>query len=268
MSNIEKIKQKLSKLNTFFITVIDTATEKKWNVLPDEINRHGGIENYLKSLYTKGIKEVYIEPRVKNGSSHKLHGVPFKLLLGNKPQQTSTTEALPVAASPVTQHHHEPQMPGLMGVGLGQYMEAHSAMRALERLERDYSELKSKYETVLSEKERLKESESDLKRTIDKLEIKSESKGLLDGIDINQALPVLVGLIKQTPAPGLNAPAQKQLSGYKEALRNSIEQDTMPDAIVEKLYKVLEHYVTNNQKFVNEFESLINQTNLKPVKDA
>lgn len=268
---LNNIVKKLNDPNEtkFFVNVRNSAN----NFLIEPIaggtlRAHGSIEKYLHTLAAKGIKEVILEPRHRNGSSSIKAGDPVILKL-----QGAATAPQPVQQTPATpQFHHattaEQQLPGLGGVGLGQYMEAHASMRALQKLEQDHAELKMKYDALFSEKERIKDENIELKRTNDRLEDKIERKGPLDGLDINQALPALLELLKQAPAPGLNAPQQKQLSPVKDALRQSIEQDTMPDEIVGKLYQVLHYYTSNNVKAVNELEALFKQMDLKPVADA
>lgn len=266
-TNLDTIKKKLADQTEllFFVSVRNAHSLKLIEQITGAtIREHGSIEKYLHTLHTKGIKEVILEPRKRMGTSSKKCGTAITLKL-------NSTGATPIfEAQPETQHQNMGAMPGLMGgqIGLGQYMEAHASMRALQKLEQDHAELKQKHETLLSEKERLKDENVELKRTNDRLEDKIERKGPLDGIDINQALPALIGLLKQAPSPGLNAPQQKQLTPIKEAMRQSIEQETMPDEIVQKLYKILERYIDNDEIFVNQFESLINQSNLKPVKNA
>lgn len=168
----------------------------------------------------------------------------------------------PAIAQPV--YEQPVQVPGLAGVGLGQYLEAFAGSRMHQITREELQDIKSKYENAQSEIIRLKDENNELKRKTERLEDQAERKSFMDNLDVNTLLPALVGLLKPNPAAaGLNAPARQQLTPYKEALREQLENDAMPEAIAQQLYSIMEQYATNNVKFVNELISLINQHSIK-----
>lgn len=273
MQKLNNITKKLNDPNeTLYFVSVRNAGNKAFieQLTGATLRQHGNIEKYLHTLHGKGIKEVILEPRKRNGSSSKPCGQPVTLKLDNSSVAVNSHTSTPAQpqSAPAAVHYPEPQIPGLMGVGLGQYMEAHSSMRALTKLEQDHAELKMKYETLLSEKEKLKDDNAELKRTNERLEDKCDRKGPLDGIDIKETLPAILAILRPQPQnPGLNAPAQKELSPIKEATRQTVESDGFPDEIIEKCYITLQHYATGNEKFVKNFEALINENNLKKVNN-
>lgn len=270
----------------------DTKTASNWRVqfisregkkidetTKAELNQNGGIQRKLKDIYNQGYD--YVQMKV-----HKRDGVAkwrliscnnFKLGSSSleeteqQPQKVIKKEKIqPVVSEPeiITPPAPSINVGGLNGgVGLGQYMEAYAGSRMHQITQEQLRELQAKYETVKTEKERLKDENFDLKRRIDRLEDAAERKSILDSIDVNAVLPALVGLLKPNPAiAGLSQPARPELTGYKEAVRTEIENPTMPDAIAQRLYAVLQQYMSNNQEFVNEFETLLKNNSVRKAE--
>ena len=129
-----------------------------------ELNANGGVVNQLTELNQNGYD--YVQMKV-----HKPDGVgKWRLISANqfnlrgknsisettekptKSQKTMETqpklfETEPIAATPVTHGHQMPivQIPGLAGVGLGQYLEAYAGSRMHQITREELNDYKSKY---------------------------------------------------------------------------------------------------------------------------
>lgn len=276
MSKLREIQETLAnpkQCKTYFLRIYDMETGHKIDEKTRaEINQMGGLKAYLKHLRdTHNVNRVEIDPRRSNGSRDIRRGQAVTVELGQKsntPKTTTPKTTTPKTTTPQPQTPTPPvqfdQNPAGLGVGLNQIMEGYSAQQALRKLEAEHAELKSKFESLQSDKERLKDENVDLKRQNDRLQDKMDSKGILDGLDINQALPVLVGLIKQPQQQqGLNAP---QLQGARKEIRAFIENPQTPDEIADMLYKTIANLVSNS-KFYSEYINFINQYQPQKVEN-
>lgn len=262
---------------TWRVSFFDLNGTKITDTIKKELHENGGIYKKLESLYLEGHNTIEIKLHRSDGpgrwrlicaKAFKLKGkgkedIEETTLIKTPKTPKKTMEAV-THTPPPSDYAPAPNV-GLMGVGLGQYLDAYSGNRMLQVTQKELNELKSKYEALMLQAENYRNEIFDLKRQKERLEDKLEQKSFLDNIDVNAVLPALVGLLKPNPAAsGLNSPAnQPELQGYKKLLRDQIQTSEFPDTIAEKLYNVLEQFANNNSAFVQEFYSLLNQHNLK-----
>lgn len=157
MSNLSKIEQQLKARRpaSLFLKIKDTNSG---NLLEspsrNDVNEKGGLKPYLKWLHENhAVHQITISPRFSNGNRDISAGDDVTLNIGSP--MTTTTPA-------VSQPTPPPQMPGLMGahtqvpgVGLNQIMEGYTAQQMLQVLRQEHATLRSKYEAVKAEKEKV-----------------------------------------------------------------------------------------------------------------
>jgi hypothetical protein len=234
------------------VTDADTGTPLAANkTAADMVRDFGSIEAFFNDLYTnRGVKNIIIQGRKKNGSSWKPDGDPEKIGFEpvEEPQPAPTHQAPPPA--------QDFQLPGLTG-GLMQGLNAQMVYHHMD------------YPKILAENVAYKAETASLKKEIetlkhDALETKFSEAKATGNRDM------LLG-IGQMLAPLLQAfAASKMGGGAPEAIglgnppggMSQTKQELMgaishaPDNICEYLYAIIEG-LNLSPEFVKELEALL-----------
>ncbi len=188
------------------------------------IKKAGSVENYIKSLIDKGIKDVEIYPRRKNGSAFKAATKfqPFKVKFnsnGEAQEPTPEPMTLPAQSQAPTTTAQPAQSFGLQGMpGLG--------FAEITKLG-NYDDLKAEKEKLQRENEQLRKENRDQDRQIMRYELGIEGKpGGLEAIltkiaESPELIEAFSGFIpKGSSVPALNG---VQLSETKQKFVQSLE---------------------------------------------
>ncbi|SFU77159.1 hypothetical protein SAMN05216480_12324 [Pustulibacterium marinum] len=226
MSQLEEHIQLLKEDKYHAVTIFDLESHKYvgTNVTGDmAVKKAGSVENYIKSLIDKGIANVEIFPRRKNGSVFKKSTKfqPFKVKFNsNGEAQEPTPEPMtnPTQSQAPTNPAQPAQNLGLQGMpGLG--------FAEITKLG-NYDDLKAEKERLQRENERLQKENRDQDRQIMRYELGIEGKpGGLEAIltkiaDSPELIEAFSGLIpKGSSVPALNG---VQLSDVKQKFVQSL----------------------------------------------
>lgn len=226
-----------------------TTTSATKNTL---IAIYGSVEAFLEQLFAKGIKELRITDRYKNGSSFKTIGTPYEVIFEapNQPKEK------PIEPVEVTEPANQPQQHiipnyGMMGSANGLSGADIHKIYDHERLRVENSDLKLKNDYLTKENEKL--SKENL--TLELLGAKSVEKSKAQAELLEKGtgyMPLIMKIMegKNATTPGLTGAT----SELKQAYLN------MPDEVLEEIYPVLKGY--SIPEFQIELDNLLKKHNL------
>jgi hypothetical protein len=224
----------------------------------------GNIENFFNSIYQKGVRNVVIQPRRKNGSSWKDDG--SSLQYSFEPQQEKVHHDEPIAPTQQANHAQEFTFPGLMGGNIGlNAAQANYRVMDYERITRENAELKDKNKRLSKKVKRLEHE------ALQNEYSENKAKGNKDLINnLSSQLPGIMGAFAamkgggsaQSFDPGLSSPFAN-LSENKQQLIDAITQ--APENAATYLYEILMGMM-HNQEFGDEIFELLKKH--KPTQTA
>lgn len=242
----------------------DRNTLEVWNdatkePVEKELNRSkaeeesGSVENWFADLAERGITNISITSRKKNGTGWLERSAPHFVRIGSTGKQEN-----PGNGSQVNSHTPAATgLPGLMGApGLSfpQMLDLSTKAALLSKAERDLETEKQKNKELEEKYENLKNERDEEVTQQNRLKSYAE---LATGLG-----PMLMGFFPKlaNPETGLNAPDDTEgLSDLKKALIRLLKSERVDETMTGAAYTVISFALNGNQQFVSEFTQLINK---------
>ncbi len=280
MEKLNPIIEKLKSRPAFQLDIMDCVTDKVFQRAVNQVyldkNHSGNVLLFIKSLQTKGLREIQLIPRLRNGNTSKPGGASVTVdLTGSTPQNngTSATSQAP------TQTPFFAGLNGAFGLGMPEILNGMTAERENVMLRDQIKQLTADFKEEKESKRKWRDRATDYQRTNDINKIKEttikESSAvdkLLDTLASNPAMiPQLLGAFK---GGGLNSPnvqdtqVSNPFEGYSEmktALCEMIGQ--CPDSLCEDLATLISRVAEQDKVFIKELSRLLQTPNLKKVAD-
>ncbi|MGQ2982117.1 hypothetical protein [Flavobacterium sp.] len=213
------------------------------------------VEEYFNALYDKGVRNIVIQPRRRNGSSFVDGGEVFKYSFAS---EEPAHQPEPIA--PTQQASYIPEiLPGLGGnYGGLNALQAQYQMMDYARVVQENKELKEKNDRLSKKKKRLE------REALENQFSESKANGQKELVTtLLTTAPALMGALKGAgvpmPDPGLASPTPN-LTHNQQLLIEAIQHNK--DYIAEYLLTAL-NGMRDNQEFGNEFIELLDKHNLK-----
>jgi hypothetical protein len=217
------------------------------------VAKYGSVEGFFENLFAKGIKDLRITDRCKNGSTYKSAGTPYEVTFespnepAEKPQEViKVQEVAPIQPQLTTNY-------GMMGANGLSGADIHKVFDH-ERLRVENSELKVENRSLIKENRDL----YDKNRELELLGAKSveKSKAQADLLEKGTGyMPIILKMLEaKNPTASVPGLSGAPLSELKQAFVK------MPDEVLEEIYPVMQGYTI--PEFQTELDSLLKKYKL------
>lgn len=240
-------------------------------------NEYGDLQSLFSDLKAEGYKTVQVFPRIKQGTGfkNKASVITVSLESTERPNHQIERPAPPPMVS-------APKNLETFGLGMPQILNGVAAERENQMLKTQLAEQTNLANTRLSEINSLKTEITALQRACDRHDIQQSLQKDPDPISVligklaenPQTIPSIISALKKAPvAPGLSGdqtPADPygSLSEIKQVTIRSIAQPAFGDSVIEMLYQILFQFQSENDDFIDQLGSLIENHNLKVVRNG
>ncbi len=220
------------------------------------VAKYGSVEGFFENLFAKGIKDLRITDRCKNGSTYKSAGTPYEVTFESPNEPAEKVQEVKEIAEvqTIAQPYQQQAIPnyGMMGANGLSGADIHKVFDH-ERLRVENSELKVENRSLTKENRDL----YDKNRELELLGAKSveKSKAQADLLEKGTGyMPIIMKMLEAkntTSVPGLSG---APLSDLKQAFVK------MPDEVLEEIYPVMQGYTI--PEFQTELDNLLKKYNL------
>ena len=271
--NLAELIEWLGRNKLHHIEVYNIDTEKVIdNCLSyqDLIDKYGSPTGYFEALANKGIQNVQLVTKIKNGTSWRDRSCGKNFAISKKNVAASGAQAAP-GATPQQQNTGLGSPASYGGLGMPEIMAMRSQADRYEDLKLELQKRDQEKAEFLQKIATLEAENKTLERENLKHELGKESKPsavdkLVEGFANNpEALGALISSFKGSGQPALNAPQTPQnLSDAKTMVIDHLTSPHLNDNHAMAAYHILDQALAGNEAFTGAYIKLLQEHKIIP----
>ncbi len=221
--------------------------------------------DYFKELLSRGVTNVQLQRKRKNGSSYRKEGCGLNFAL-SQPEKRNV-DASGSTVRPAATHQQSQMFPGLgnpaSGLSFSETIETFTRAK-------QHDELVARNSLLETEVKQLKDERDKFKEQVLRNELESNNKPssfdkLLDKLaDKPDIIPMILQQFSRPggQSQGLNAPQQPKLSDNKQYLIDLIGRAQVPDDLSNAASHVIAQGLAENKAFMDQYINLLKEHQL------